>query len=242
MTEPTRRALLFAHEPEGVGGQIEVQLLKRGYQVDTHVVTLDYEEGDVAAPWPENWREYDLLVPMGSVRSLTRKDEIASWIHDELDLLREAHEADIAILGVCFGGQLLADALGGSVEPAPVNEIGWFKIDPVGGKENPVGPGPWFQWHHDRFNPPATAEVLAENENATQMFRMGRSVGTQFHPEVDAPHLEGFLSGATDEYLNGEGVYREEMMADIISHTERNTKQCHALVDWFLDEVVASSS
>ncbi len=233
---------MLAHEPDGVGGQVEMALRKRGYAVDTHVITLEYGQPDVAQPWPQNWRDYDVIVPMGSVRSLTNKDEIASWIHDELELLREAHEADIPMLGVCFGGQLLADALGGSVESAPVTEIGWYELSAVGGRENPVGPGPWLEWHHDRFHPPAEAEILAVTDNATQLFRMGRTVGTQFHPEVDVPHLAGFLEGATDEYLAEWGVERADMVAEGHFHEERNKKQCHALVDWFLDEVVAVPS
>ncbi len=234
------RCLVLAHEPDGPACQIAVRLKERGYEVDTHVITHDYNQPNDATPFPDI-EPYDLIVPMGSIRSLTNKAEIDSWIHVELDLLRQAHEADTPILGVCFGGQLLADALGGSVESAPVTEIGWYELEPADGKDNPAGPGPWLEWHHDRFHAPPQAEVLAKTEHATQLFRIGRTVGTQFHPEVDVQHVAGFLSEASDEYLDTWGVDRDTMLADAQANEAANIKQCHAFVDWFLDEVVAGN-
>ena len=232
----TKRALVIAHEPDGPARQIEIRLVQRGFIVDTHIVTHDYDAPNVATPWPD-FDEYDLILPMGSVRSLTRKAEIDSWIHEELRLLRHAHDAGTPMLGVCFGGQLLADALGGSVEVAPETELGWFTIDAVAGTDNPAGPGPWKEWHHDRFTPPVEAQVLAQNNNATQLFRLGTTVGTQFHPEVDVRHLKAWLGASEDGYLAEHGVTREEILADITKHEARNIIQCHAFVDWFLDDV-----
>ena len=236
MVRPVTRALVIAHEADGPACQIEVRLRERGIDVDTHLVTDDYEQPKKAAPFP-SLDGYDLLVPMGSVRSLTNKAEIDTWIHDELDMIRGAHESGMPILGICFGGQLIADALGGKVEVAPVTEIGWYEIDDGPDGPNPVGPGPWMEWHHDRFIPPPEAEVLAENENAVQLIRIGTTVGTQFHPEVDAAHVAGFLEGTSAHYLSENGVDRDRMMTEVRHHEARNIEQCHALVDWFLDEV-----
>ncbi len=231
-----RRALVVAHEPDVTGCQVEVRLRERGFEVDTHVLTTDYDQPNVAAPFPD-WSPYDLIVPMGSLRSLTKKPEISSWIHDELNLIRATQAKGTPILGVCFGSHLLAEALGGSVENAPTTEIGWYEIGPADGVENPIGAGPWMEWHHDRLTPPPGAEVLAVSEIAVQLFRIGRSVGTQFHPEVDIAHVQGWLEAVDDTYLASMGVTREKMLADVRLHDQHNTSQCHALVDWFIDQV-----
>ena len=231
-----RRALIIVHEPAGTSALVGEGLSRRGFEVIEHLVTADIDRPDEAAPFPET-DDYDVLVVMGSIRSLTATGEISSWIHDEIDLVRAAHERRIPVLGVCFGGQVLAHALGGKVKRAPGAEIGWYEIS---GTDNPVGPGPWFQWHHDSFTPPSAATVLAVNDNAVQLFRLGRSLGIQFHPEVTVSHLEGFLSEASADYLDTLGVTAEGLLADMHHHAEANTEQCADLVDWFLDEVAGS--
>lgn len=230
---------MLVHEPDGTAGQVGRRLRDHGYVVDEHLITADYAEPDAAAPFP-SLADVDLLVPMGSVRSLTQKHEIASWIHDELDLVSDAHDRGIPILGVCFGGQLIADALGGSVEQSPRTELGWVELDDGPDGPNPIGRGPWLAWHHDRFHPPPGAEVLATTAEAVHLIRMGRTVGLQFHPEVDVAHLDGFLSGSSDDYLAEHGTDRERLRAEMLRHEARSTAQCRRLVDWFVTRVVRS--
>ena len=230
---------MLAHEPLGGGALVNELLAQRGYDVHEHVVTKELDRPNDSASFPDA-ADYDLLVPMGSIRSLTNTDEIDRWIFEEIDMVRAAHARGTPMLGVCFGGQLLAAALGGKVEQAPVTEIGWYELFTVDGTANPAGPGPWFQWHHDRFTPPPDAEVLAVNDNAAQLFRLGRSVGTQFHPEVTYTHLDGFLSGATAEYLDEYGLDPQQLLDDMRAHEKRNAQQCGALIEWFLDEVAPS--
>ena len=55
--------------------------------------------------------------------------------------------------------------------------------------------GPWFQWHGDRFTIPAGATELARSPIGPQAFRAGRSVGVQFHPEVDVTIVADWLDG-----------------------------------------------
>jgi GMP synthase-like glutamine amidotransferase len=100
----------------------------------------------------------------------------------EIELLRAAIAHDVPVLGLCFGGQALAAALGAKVERAPTAELGWREIttdDP-----NLVPAGPWLEWHYDRFTTPAHATEIARTADAPQAFRLGPHLGVQFHPEA----------------------------------------------------------
>ncbi len=232
MADPSgaaRRALSIAHDAASTSCLVGARLREQGFEVVEHIVVPDPTQPHGAVPFPDH-RDFDLIVPMGSVWSVY-DDFTIPWVADELELIASAHEAGTQVLGVCFGGQALAAALGGKVEPSPVTEIGWYELD---GDANPIGRGPWMQWHHDRFEPPPGAEVLATTEVAPQLFRVGRSVGTQFHPEVNTAHIDTWLESATDEYLAEWGIDRAIVKAEMRAHEARNAAQCVRFVDWAL--------
>ncbi|HEX9023792.1 MAG TPA: type 1 glutamine amidotransferase [Geobacteraceae bacterium] len=103
-------------------------------------------------------------------------------------------ETETPFLGVCLGGQLLADVLGGRViSGSPHGEKGTLPVTlTAAGEQDPLFAGIprqfiSFQWHNDSFEVPAGAVHLASsNVCPGQAFRFGRCAwGTQFHPEVD---------------------------------------------------------
>lgn len=98
-----------------------------------------------------------------------------------LDLVRRAVQSEIPVLGLCYGGQVLASVMGGTVERAPEPELGWHQID--SDAPDLVAPGPWLQWHYDRFTLPPGTEQLASSRAAVQAFSSGPHLGVQFHPE-----------------------------------------------------------
>src|SRR5829696_1808113 len=152
------RALVISHDPTEQPGMIDARLAHHGYDVEVFVVCDSTDEPESHHPFP-SLAGIDLVVAMGAPWSVYDVDTIGSWIGREIAFVRSVHEADVTFLGVCFGGQVLSAALGGTVEPAPRPELGWCRVDSAA--PDAIAAGPWFQWHRDRFSLPAGAVELA---------------------------------------------------------------------------------
>jgi GMP synthase-like glutamine amidotransferase len=209
---------------------------QRGFEVvESIVVPRDrFFSPDVDFDFPEVG-EHDVVVPMGAPWGAWEDDRIGTWLKPELDWLRDLQRSDVPILGICFGAQALARTLGGSVAPGLRAEIGYTWIN----SDDPelVPNGPWFEWHYDRFTVPPGAVEIARNARASQAYRIGRSLGVQFHPEVTPACLEGWLDeGGVDEALK-DGVDPAELLAGAVREEPAAVQRAHALVDSFLDRV-----
>ncbi len=229
-----RSVLLISHEPEASPGMIGAMLRERGVDVRTHVVLTDPANPSIGFPDPT---QFDAVIAFGSF-SNAYAEHSRPWVAAEIDYITRLMELSIPYLGVCFGGQLLSEALGGSVERAPEgrDEIGVVSIGEVSGM--PIPSGPWFTWHEDRILLPDGVEVLARNDNAVQLFRQGNAVGTQFHPEADVELVSQWLRIGPDHVP--ERTSAAELLGDLTDQAEVLRRNCEQLVDWFFTDVAGA--
>jgi GMP synthase-like glutamine amidotransferase len=218
------RALVIEHDPDVPAGLVDEWLADRAGEVDLWRIATDGRDPDPVA--------YDLIVTLGSEAAAF--DDTVPWIGREQRLLRDAVAADVPVLGICFGSQILARALGGRGLRAERAEIGWMAIE--SSDPSLVPAGPWLQWHRDTFTPPAGATVLANSPAGPQAYTIGRSLGVQFHPEVTPEIVADWVAGSRDE-LDRERVDADRMLADARALDADNRARAIALFDVFLDRV-----
>lgn len=228
------RALIIQHDHVSPPGPVRDQLERRLFDVVLHQVVPEesFDRPGVEPSFPPV-TDFDLLVTMGAPWSVYDTDLVGSWVTPELGLLREADDADVPVLGICFGGQLLAAAHGGAVEPAAEPELGWVSVE----SDDPrlLPPGPWFQWHFDRWQLPPGAVEIARNPAASQAFRLRRSLAVQFHPELTPSMLQGWLGNGGQQALELAGVDVPELVAATDREASAAEARTHALVDGFVD-------
>jgi GMP synthase-like glutamine amidotransferase len=121
----------------------------------------------------------------------TPYDDTVPWLPGEVSYLAEAVSAAVPVLGICFGGQLLARVLGARLYRLPGPEIGWVHMSSA---HPAVAAGPWLAYHRDAFELPRGAAELARNDVCPQAFAAGPHVGVQFHPEATAPIFRSWLT------------------------------------------------
>jgi GMP synthase-like glutamine amidotransferase len=218
------RALVIEHDRDVPAGLVGQWLSERRAEVHVWRVGTDLSDPD--------HHGYDLIITLGS--EVAAYDDTVAWVARERQLLRDAFDADVPVLGICFGSQSLARALGGRALRADRSEIGWIEIE----THDPafVPAGPWLQWHHDTFTPPAGASVLADSPAGPQAYTIGRSMGVQFHPEVTPEIVASWVADGRDE-LDRERVDADRMLADASALDSDNRERAVALFDAFLDRV-----
>ena len=230
------RVLFVKQDHASPAGFVGSAFTDLGYDVSEFTVVPEsrYDSPDVTAVFPDPGG-YDAIVFFGSAWSVYDEDTVGSWIGEEIAVARSAMDLGVPVLGICFGGQMLAAAVGGSVSRAPAPEIGWSMVDTsIPGL---IDAGPWFQWHFDRFTVPAGVPVLARSAVADQAFRIGRTLGLQFHPELTSAVLECWLDNGGAGQLAASGVDAGALLQQTRSLESVSALRAHELVRRFVTDV-----
>jgi GMP synthase-like glutamine amidotransferase len=203
---PVRRLLVVEHDPDAPAGLLAGWARGRGLAVGT----VQLHAGQ---PLPDQAAACDAAVLLGSEQ--TAYDDTVPWLAAELAFTERLLAADVPLLGICFGGQVLARVLGARLYRLAEPEIGWVR---VASKHPDLAEGPWPSWHVDGFDLPPGAAGLAANEVCLQAFTLGPHVGVQFHPEATRPIVASWLANSdprparelTDPLVHGgDAAWRE---------------------------------
>ncbi|MBF0686203.1 MAG: type 1 glutamine amidotransferase [Cellulomonas sp.] len=187
-----RPVLVLTHAPHEGPGAIARALGDVPYGVRTVL--------DVAEPRLPALNDLSGVVVMGGPMDA---DDVAGHpgLAAERALLAAAVDADVPVLGVCLGHQLLALSLGARLHRRTAHEVGFAPVsvvadDPVLGGLGTRGSEPTvLHWHSDEVDLPEGATLLASSDaTPVQAFRAGSAVGLQFHPELDAAMLDLWLT------------------------------------------------
>lgn len=226
------RALVLVHAPvPGRGernlGTLGPALREQGFDVTVGSLLA----GSPPVPDP---REVDALVITGSAEAAY--DDTVPWLARERAFLNRALALGTPVLGVCFGGQLLARALGGTVARAPRPDLGFTTLDPLGaataGTPAVLPRSAWMEFHHDAFTLPPGATGHARSEVCLQAFTHGPHLGVQFHPEISPDVLASWMSGWRPGFR--ERVATEvdipALVAEVAERADECAAACHELV------------
>jgi GMP synthase (glutamine-hydrolysing) len=227
----TKSALLIRHVPyEGVAG-FRAPIEQAGYAIERiDVGDPAFSSLDLAEP--------DLLIMMGGPMGVYEQDE-HPWIACQLRRLARRLAADRPTIGVCFGAQMIAAALGARVYPAGVKEIGFAPVTlTAAGRDSAlrhIEGTPVLHWHGDTFSLPAGVTLLASTPvTAHQAFALGRNVlALQFHPEMgEDPRIETWIGNGA-ESLAQVGTTAGAVRADYAALGPRAVAAGQALItDW----------
>lgn len=230
------RALFVKQDHNSPGGLIGDAFAELGYDITelTVVPSERFCSPDVTVTFPDP-AGYDAIVAFGAIWAVYDDAAIGTWIHDEIAFTRAAMAAGVPVLGICFGGQMLAAAAGGRVERAPQPEIGWTTIRTA--RPDLIEAGPWLEWHYDRVALPAGVPALATTPLATQAFTVGRALGVQFHPEVTESVLDAWLSHGGSDELARAGADVDRLLSQTRSLADGAARRAHALVRRFVADV-----
>ncbi|MFB0566883.1 MAG: type 1 glutamine amidotransferase [Candidatus Aminicenantaceae bacterium] len=183
--------------------------------------------------FPDLSKDYTHIILTGSEISILERE---NWVYEEIELIKQAVNQGLSILGSCYGHQMLALALAGPayVRRCPQPEIGWIAVDIIE-KNNILGNkkrGYSFSIHFDEvMNLPESFLVLASSKLChIQAFQIrGRHIwGLQIHPEIDIPSAEKLLRSLINYDFRGKSLYQRAL-----NSTPKDTKLIREIVKAF---------
>jgi GMP synthase-like glutamine amidotransferase len=215
------RVLVLKPHGLSLSGHVGDAMIKRSAELIDHVLSEDGTQPSLDG--------FDAMLVMGAPWSVYGT-EVAPWIEGALATIRDAVARDVPMLGVCFGAQAFAHAMGGRARPADDQEVGWREVH----TEDPtlIPAGPWFMWHGDTFDLPPGSRPVASTSVGVQAFTMGPHICVQFHPEATPDMVAAWL-GHSDADFRRVGIDP----ADVLKETRRREPEARiraaGLVDRF---------
>lgn len=230
-----RRVLVLQHFQENPPGRVGDLLTE--HQIPYNIIQV----GTDHLPDPI---DYQALIVLGGTQHLYNKQKYPYTTHEEI-YLHQAIRQGIPYLGMCLGGQLLANAFQAPIRKLPKEHIGFLQIHfSDEGKQDPLyrslpGYEQAFQWHEDCFDLPEGAIALAHHtDGSNQAFRYGHhAYGIQYHVELTEEMLNVWLHDLTlkDEFISayGEEVYKK-VERDVTRLFPTYAQHSRALIENFL--------
>jgi GMP synthase-like glutamine amidotransferase len=183
----------------------------------------------------------DGIISFGGAQSVTEIERYP-YLLEEAELLREAVDRDLPVLGVCLGAQLLAHALGGSVRRLPVRAVRWVELARLADDELVPDPVWALHWNEDAIEPPPGAtELLERGGLGCAAFRIGSAWGIQFHADVDGPTLGAWYERYGD-WLAEAGVEAAAAQAADAEHLPGQSQTAEAIFGGFVRRARAARS
>ncbi|GMR05195.1 MAG: GMP synthase [Thermodesulfobacteriota bacterium] len=168
---------------------------------------------------PQRADGFSAVIAMGGPMGVYEEKK-HPFIKYELRLMEDAFKADLPVMGICLGAQMLARAAGAPVYKGRIKEIGFYKVRLTGhGVSDPLLTGlppefTVFQWHGDTFDiPPNSVNLASSDAFPHQLIRVGRrSYGFQFHFEVTLDMVKEFLQVNSEELAGVRDAASPEMI------------------------------
>jgi GMP synthase (glutamine-hydrolysing) len=230
-----RSVIIVRHHHRDMDDIASVHLADRGFAL-THCFPFD-------AAAPNYGLDFDLsgvagVVVKGGPQNVTELSELP-YLQRELDWIKACIEAEVPVIGICLGAQLLAHALGGIVtqHPEGLCEFGYVPVYPSvddSGKTTSwlTEPLHMVQAHFEGFTlPPGCTSIATGATFAHQAFHYNeKAFGFQFHPEVSEAMFTNWQKAEEAKvFYSANGVQdRHEASQDNLRHNA-------AQKAWFCD-------
>jgi GMP synthase (glutamine-hydrolysing) len=217
-------------------GSFDPVLKARGFEV-TYLCSSRIDYKGLFAQDP------DLIIDLGGPMGVYEESK-NPWIANERQFILDRIESEKPLMGICFGAQMIASALGAKTYKGEQGkEIGWSKITVNDdGLKTPLrhldgDKTPMLHWHGDTFDLPDGAVLLASsNKYKKQAYSYAdHIIAMQCHPEVTPEKLKlWYASNLGDIHEVGSSV--EQLKTDARAHNETLSTQSALFLNEWLDE------
>lgn len=188
---------------------------------------------------PLSTPDFDMLVVQGGPMNIYEHDKYP-WLAKEKESIRSAINGGKFVLGICLGGQLVSDVLGGKVTPNSQKEIGWMPVTQTEeiSKLKPFDIFPReyvaFHWHGDTFSLPPGAVRQSSSagcDNQGFLYK-DRVIGFQYHIEATEASAGALVENCGNELVKGTYVHEASR---ILGDTAKYHKDANRLIERMLD-------